>query len=58
MCKSITSLAHDLGMTVVAEGVEQTSQAVFLYSINCDYIQGFCFYKPMPFEDFTSLINS
>ncbi|HON88051.1 MAG TPA: bifunctional diguanylate cyclase/phosphodiesterase [Spirochaetia bacterium] len=56
MCKSITSLAHDLGMSVVAEGVEQTGQAVFLYSINCDYIQGFCFYKPMPFDDFITLL--
>ena len=57
MCASITGLAHELGMSVVAEGVEQAGQADFLFSIGCDLIQGYYYYKPMPRADFLHLLQ-
>jgi diguanylate cyclase (GGDEF)-like protein len=45
---SIVNLAHHLGMSVVAEGVETLSQRDFLHSIDCDMIQGFFYSEPLP----------
>ncbi len=45
--KSIVTLAHDLGMHTVAEGVETDSDAVELYQIGCEFGQGFAFGEPM-----------
>lgn len=48
----IVELAHELGMTVVAEGIETQHYVDYLSEIGCDYIQGFIFYRPMPVEEF------
>jgi diguanylate cyclase (GGDEF)-like protein/PAS domain S-box-containing protein len=48
--RSIISLAHDLGMEVVAEGAETDSDAVELYQLGCEYAQGFAFGEPMTSE--------
>lgn len=56
VCLSIISLAHELGIATVAEGVETPEQAEFLFSNDCDYIQGFYFYKPMPHGELDKLI--
>jgi diguanylate cyclase (GGDEF)-like protein/PAS domain S-box-containing protein len=48
--RSIVSMAHDLGMDVVAEGAETDSDAVELYQIGCEYAQGFAFGEPMTAE--------
>jgi diguanylate cyclase (GGDEF)-like protein len=48
--KSIIAMAHDLGMDVVAEGVETDSDAVELYQLGCEYAQGFAFGEPMDAE--------
>src|SRR5579862_5317783 len=45
--RSIIALAHDLGMDVVAEGVETDSDAVELSQLGCEYAQGFVFGEPM-----------
>lgn len=49
-------LAHTLGAKVVAEGVETKEQLDFLQSVDCDMIQGYYFYKPMPEEEFLRLL--
>jgi diguanylate cyclase (GGDEF)-like protein/PAS domain S-box-containing protein len=44
----IVDLAHRLGLTVTAEGVETEEQAAALREINADYVQGHWFAQPMP----------
>ena len=46
------SLAHSLGMKVLAEGVEKAKQVEILRSLNCDEIQGFYYARPLPWENF------
>lgn len=45
------SMAHSLGMKVVAEGVETEEQMYILEELNCDYVQGFLFSKPLPVKE-------
>lgn len=52
LVRSIVSMAHDLDMIVVAEGVESDRQLSFLRSIGCDQVQGFVFSRPLPAQDF------
>jgi diguanylate cyclase (GGDEF)-like protein/PAS domain S-box-containing protein len=54
--RSIISLAHDLGMEVVAEGAETDSDAVELYQLGCEYAQGFAFGEPMSPEAASDLL--
>ncbi|MDN0081861.1 EAL domain-containing protein [Crenobacter sp. SG2305] len=48
----IIEMAHSLGMTVVAEGVENEAQAEVLRTLGCDELQGFHYARPMTGEDF------
>lgn len=48
LCITILSMAHNLGLQVVAEGVETIEQAEFLRLHNCDVLQGFLISKPLP----------
>ncbi len=48
--RSVIGLAHNLGLKVVAEGIETTEQAAFLLEQNCDYGQGYGFARPLPPE--------
>jgi EAL domain-containing protein (putative c-di-GMP-specific phosphodiesterase class I) len=45
---AIVTMAHALGMRVVAEGVETLSQIIILQSLHCDEVQGFYISKPLP----------
>ena len=46
--RSILTLAHDLGLTVTAEGVETAAQARALRELGCDQAQGMYFGAPVP----------
>lgn len=49
---TIISLAHNLGLKVVCEGVETKEQLEFLKARNCDIIQGYYYSRPVPPEEF------
>lgn len=46
--RATVSLAHGLGLQVVAEGIETEQQAAMLQALNCDAVQGFLYARPMP----------
>lgn len=48
LVKSILSLAHDIGLKVVAEGVEKEDQRKYLARCACDFVQGYLISKPVP----------
>ncbi len=55
--QGVISMAHNLGLEVVAEGVETEAHAAFLRKSQCDLLQGFVFARPMPFEDLVTFMN-
>ncbi|NDY56136.1 EAL domain-containing protein [Desulfovibrio sulfodismutans] len=54
--KTIVDLAHNLGMRVVAEGVEHPRQRETLFRLGCEYCQGYLFARPMPADDMEALL--
>lgn len=56
LVSAISSLARSLHMDVIAEGVETAAQLACLQQYECDYVQGFYFYKPMSAEALTQLL--
>ena len=55
--RSTIDMAHCLNALVVAEGVETKEQNDFLRDADCDMIQGYLYYKPMPREDFIEVLK-
>ena len=43
---------------MVAEGVEEKQQLSHLVDINCDYVQGYYFAKPMPVDEFERFLSN
>lgn len=58
MVAPIINLAHQLGMEVVAEGVETIEQLHYLEDYNCDYIQGYLFNKPLKLSEIEKIFSS
>lgn len=56
--KTIITLAHNLNMDAIAEGVETVAQAEQLKALGCEYVQGYLFAKPMAEEAITSMLQN
>lgn len=56
--RSIIALAHELGMDVVAEGVETPEDAKFLRSLHCEYAQGSYYGEPMTEKNVFALLSA
>jgi diguanylate cyclase len=54
----VVSMAHALGLRVVAEGVETEAQAICLRNNGCDLLQGYCIGHPMHLEQLAALLPS
>ena len=55
--ESIIRLAKWMKLSVVSEGVETKREWEYLRSVECDSVQGYYFYKPMPHDDFMELLD-
>lgn len=58
ICSATVALAHNLGIKVIAEGVETEVQRRYLEKLGCDYLQGYLFSKPLPAEEMTALLSN
>ena len=54
--RAIVALAHTLNKRVVAEGVETSQQLSLLMQLQCEYVQGYYFSKPIPHRDVEMLL--
>ncbi len=55
--RTIVSLAHDLGIRAIAEGVEDEAQLAYLRQVGCDEMQGYWLSRPVPAEDIPALLQ-
>lgn len=53
---AVTYMAHQLDLSVVAEGVEESPQLDYLREAGCDIYQGYFFSRPIPADDLTALL--
>jgi diguanylate cyclase (GGDEF)-like protein/PAS domain S-box-containing protein len=58
ICSATIALGHNLGLKLVAEGVETKAQEEFLSKLGCDFMQGYLYSKPLPFEQLLSFIKA
>ena len=54
--RAVIAMAHGLGLTVIAEGVESEEQAALLLQEGCDELQGYLISRPIPAQDFTRML--
>ncbi len=54
--QAIVAMIHSLGMTAVAEGIEEPSQLIYLQAYGCDVLQGYLFSRPVPAEEFAPML--
>lgn len=52
LCKAIITIAHELGLSVIAEGIETEQQRDILTKAGCDFGQGYLFSQPLPYQQF------
>jgi diguanylate cyclase (GGDEF)-like protein len=58
IAQAIITMAHQLNLRVVAEGVETMEELTFVNENNCDEIQGYFFSEPITSEEFTQLLQT
>jgi len=58
MVDSIITIAHNMGLSVVGEGVEQTAQLNILKALNCEEVQGYIYSKPIKETEFEVMLNA
>ena len=54
--QAIIGLARELGISVVAEGVETAEHVAQVHGLRCDLLQGYFYSEPLPFDDVAALI--
>lgn len=58
ICAATIALGHNLGLTLVAEGVETEAQREFLCRLGCDVLQGYLYSKPLPFDEIVTYLQA
>jgi EAL domain-containing protein (putative c-di-GMP-specific phosphodiesterase class I) len=58
LCAAIVTMAHQLGIKVIAEGIETPYHSDFLAQLNCDFGQGYLFAKPVPTEEMSNMLQN
>ncbi len=58
LCEAIIVMAHKLGLKVIAEGIETSTQRHLLAAAGCDYGQGHLFTSPLPSHEFEALLKT
>ena len=53
--EAILKITSQLQIHTVAEGIDNTTQVQYLQQSGCDMIQGFCYFRPMPVDEFQSV---
>jgi EAL domain-containing protein (putative c-di-GMP-specific phosphodiesterase class I) len=57
LISSIVSIAHGLGLEVVAEGIEEKHQADYLIALGCEYLQGYYYSRPVPHNEVADILR-
>ena len=58
ICSATIALGHNLGLKLVAEGVETNLQRDFLTKLGCDFMQGYLYSKPLPASEIIDYLRA
>jgi EAL domain-containing protein (putative c-di-GMP-specific phosphodiesterase class I) len=58
ICSATIALGHNLGLELVAEGVETQAQRDFLTKLGCDVLQGYLYSRPLPASDIIDYLRA